>query len=145
MRAAPMARGSDDQDWRLQFETGEKTDPDELREELRRSIAEDVVLTHDDSRFFLYAKTQDALRSARDAVELATPERRLAAPLRISHWDDALGIWRQVDPPITDEPVPRSWHPRCLFVGVEGLLWERRNRGRDQPCDDVSRLEMGAV
>lgn len=98
-----MAREADVQSWRMQFEVAHGTHPDDLRRELRASIPEDVVLTHDGRAFFLYATTQEALNDASAAIELATRQQPLAKPPCISHWEDDLARWLQVDPPVDEQ------------------------------------------
>ncbi len=86
--------------------------PDEVYESLRQELAEEVVLTHDDSKFFLYAMSEPQLRDARELVEAAT---RAAERPRISRWDQDLGVWLQVDPPLTDQQA----HARRRQIAAE--------------------------
>ena len=61
----------------------------------------DVVLTHDGRLLFAYAVDQDAITAARRALESVLSHDQIKASIYISHWDDELDAWRQIDPPST--------------------------------------------
>ena len=96
----------DDQDWRLRADVA---DAQALHDRLRGArhfqrdteplISRDVVLSADDGVLFAYANTRAAIDETRAAVEHTLAADGPAATLRISHWDDSLGDWRQIDPP----------------------------------------------
>jgi hypothetical protein len=67
------------------------------------AASDDVVVTHDGSQLFAYAADEQALANARAAIEAKLREDGVEASARVSHWDDELDAWRQVDPPLTDE------------------------------------------
>jgi hypothetical protein len=98
-----MRRGKKERDWRLEFELAVGAHPDRLYARLRDSLGDEVVLTHNGARFFAYAAADEQLRSARGLIEVATWEHGLAKPPMISRWEPELVIWRQIDPPITDQ------------------------------------------
>ena len=103
---------SDDQDWRLQLDLDEATDLDglvsrvrsgehEFERDTKHALSDDVVLTHDGSRFFAYAPSESSIDGARDAIESVLQHERRKATIRVSHWDDGLRAWRQTEPPLT--------------------------------------------
>jgi hypothetical protein len=67
--------------------------------EIESSVAPDVVITHDGKLLFAYAASEPALVDARAAIESALREDAVGATIRVSHWDDELDDWRQIDPP----------------------------------------------
>ncbi len=67
------------------------------------AVPDDVVITHDGRRLFAYAATEAALTAARAAIEDALRRDGVGAGIRVSHWDDELGQWRQTDPPPSQE------------------------------------------
>ena len=103
---------SRDQDWRLRLDLDRSTDldglvahvrdrPDDLEGEARSVLSDDVVLTHDDDTFFAYAVNERAIDSARDAIESVLRSEQRKGAIRVSHWDENLRAWRQIDPPLT--------------------------------------------
>jgi hypothetical protein len=103
---------SDDQDWRLQLDLDEpadldrlvgrvRGDADEFERDTRGALSEDVVLTHDGSRFFAYAPSEASIDGARNAIESVLRNEQRKATLRVSHWDEDLRSWHQIDPPLT--------------------------------------------
>jgi hypothetical protein len=58
-------------------------------------LPSDVVVTHDGNALFAYAASERSIQLARKAVE-ALPHQ---ATILISHWDEQLDDWLQVDPP----------------------------------------------
>jgi hypothetical protein len=103
---------ADDQDWRLQLELDEPADLDALvgrvrggadafERDARSTLNEDVVLTHDGSRFFAYAPSEASIDGARDAIESVLRKEQRKATVRVSHWDESLRTWHQIDPPLT--------------------------------------------
>lgn len=105
----------DQKDWRLQAAL-ELDDPKPLLGgllarlrggpavigEIESSVAPDVVITHDGKLLFAYAASDSALAGARTAIEAALRNDGVAATIRVSHWDDELDDWRQIDPPLSD-------------------------------------------
>lgn len=98
-----MRRSSKDRDWRLEFELAVGSHSDRLYGGLRDDLGDEIVLTHNGARFFAYSATDEQLRSARALVDVATWEHGLAKPPMISRWEPELLIWRQIDPPISDQ------------------------------------------
>jgi hypothetical protein len=103
---------ADDQDWRLQLDLDEavdldrlvgqvRGDTDEFERDTRRTLSEDVVLTHDGSRFFAYAPSEQSIDGARAAIESVLRNEQRKATIRLSHWDEDLRTWHQIDPPLT--------------------------------------------
>jgi hypothetical protein len=73
----------------------------EVVREVQAAIPHDVVLTHDGSLLFAYAADQAVLTATRRAIESVLGHDGIKASIYISHWDDALDAWRQIDPPST--------------------------------------------
>lgn len=109
-----------DQDWRMQAQlevpeaggalrdlVGRLRGPD-LVEEVEAKVPRDVVITHDGKLLFAYAAEQATLDAARSAIEGVLGEDGISASVRISHWDDELEKWRQIDPPPTAEERERE-------------------------------------
>ena len=103
---------SRDQDWRLRLDLDRSTDldtlvghvrdrPDDLEGEARSVLSDDVVLTHDDDTFFAYAANERAIDDARDAIDSVLRSEQRKGAIRVSHWDENLRAWRQIEPPLT--------------------------------------------
>jgi hypothetical protein len=114
----------EDQDWRLAAELEEPGDHHGLLDrvhdkygktahEAGAGVAEGVAITHDGHRLFAYASSQAALASAREGIAAACGHHGLTAAYVVSHWDDDLDRWRQVDPPETAEHAEQT-HARDL-------------------------------
>jgi hypothetical protein len=67
------------------------------------AVADDVVLTHDGNMLFAYAPTRPALDGARAAVEAALHADGTAARVYVSHWDERVDEWVQVEPALAGE------------------------------------------
>jgi hypothetical protein len=67
--------------------------------EVQAAIPHDVVLTHDGRLLFAYAADQDAITATRRALESVLSHDEIKASIYISHWDEELDAWRQIDPP----------------------------------------------
>jgi hypothetical protein len=106
---------SEDQDWRLTAELdaadkhgaldrllGRVRGPDVV-EEIEEALPHDVVITHDGKMLFAYAASEDAIRAARRVIEEVLQRDGIDAKIVVSHWDEELDEWRQVDPPLTAE------------------------------------------
>ncbi len=106
------AETSDEQDWRLQAELAVADASGALRdvlarlrdgkvvEEIETSVPRDVVITHDGKLLFAYAADEDTLRQARQAIAQVLARDGIQAQVRIGHWDEDVGEWVQVDPPL---------------------------------------------
>jgi hypothetical protein len=105
----------EDQDWRLKAELdvadtrgaldhllGRVRGPDVVQE-VRAAVGHDVVITHDGKLLFAYAETESALAGARTAIESALLSDGANAGISVSHWDQQLDDWRQIDPPLSGE------------------------------------------
>jgi hypothetical protein len=73
----------------------------EVVHEAQAAIPHDVVLTHDGSLLFAYAANQETITATRRALESVLSHDGIEASIYVSHWDDALDAWRQIDPPST--------------------------------------------
>jgi hypothetical protein len=106
---------SEDEDWRLTAELdaadkrgaldrllGRVRGPD-IVEEIEEALPHDVVITHDGKMLFAYAAGEDAIRAARRLIEQVLQRDGIDAKIVVSHWDEELDEWRQVDPPLTAE------------------------------------------
>src|SRR5437588_2873796 len=67
------------------------------------AVADDVVLTHDGNTLFAYAPARPALDAARAAVEAALHADGIAARVYVSHWDERVDEWVQVEPALAGE------------------------------------------
>jgi hypothetical protein len=115
---ADHSTDADLQDWRLQAELQARAVPHGVLDRLRgsdggaqdagSSVPHDVVITHDGKQLFAYASDQATLTSARAAIERALQEDGIAATIRVSHWDDQLDDWHQIDPPLSAEEQRRE-------------------------------------
>lgn len=105
----------EDEDWRLtaELDTADKRGaldrllgrvrgPDVV-EEIEEALPHDVVITHDGKMLFAYAASEDAIRTARRASEEVLKRDGIGAKIVVSHWDEELDEWRQVDPPLSAE------------------------------------------
>jgi hypothetical protein len=98
----------EDQDWRLQAELA-VADHDEALKAVMQDLAgradgdgdDASVVTHDGATLFAYAATRAGIDAARDAVGSALAAHAVEGAFRISHWDDRIAGWLQVDPPLT--------------------------------------------
>ena len=77
-------------------------------DEAHAAVGPDVAITHDGHRVFAYAGWQSALASARESIAAACDHHGLTASYVVSHWDDDLNRWRQVDPSETAEQAERT-------------------------------------
>jgi hypothetical protein len=69
---------------------------------LEAAVPKDVVITHDGERLYAYAADEATILATRRAIESAAAREGLSASaIGISHWDDELDDWRQIDPPPT--------------------------------------------
>jgi hypothetical protein len=75
----------------------------ELVDDVRRALAPGVVVTHDGPVLFAYGATHAEIEAARERIEAVLEGDGQPAALSVSHWDDTLGDWRQVDPPLSAE------------------------------------------
>jgi hypothetical protein len=106
---------SEDQDWRLtaELDASDKRSalervlarvrgPDVV-EQLEQALPHDVVITHDGKMLFAYAASELAIEAARRVIEQVLQRDAVAAKIVVSHWDEQLDEWRQVDPPPSAE------------------------------------------
>jgi hypothetical protein len=105
----------DKKDWRLQISPALDDPKPALAGLLKRlrgepsaipgatsGVADDVVITHNGELLFAYAASESALDGARASIEAALRDQRLDATITVSHWDEGLFGWRQVDSPLDD-------------------------------------------
>jgi hypothetical protein len=105
----------DDQDWRLRADLADPAamhaklrDAAQLEAEVKPRVGDDVVLSYDDDTLFAYANTRGAIDRARRAIEGQLAADGSAASLQISHWDDAISEWHQVEPPLPEQDFERE-------------------------------------
>jgi hypothetical protein len=109
-----------DQDWRMQARLdvpeagaalrgliGRLRGPDVVAE-IEAKVPRDVVITHDGKLLFAYAAEQATLSAARVALEGVLADDGIGASVSVSHWDDELEKWRQIDPAPTAEERERE-------------------------------------
>jgi hypothetical protein len=104
---------SQDQDWRLRIElagSGGRAALDRLLasgrgetgSEMRPEVPRDVAITHDgNDRLFAYAATREEITATRAAMETVARRDGVKASSDVSHWDQDVDAWVQVDPPLT--------------------------------------------
>jgi hypothetical protein len=111
---------SEDQDWRLTAELqvtdrrgalerllGRVREP-EIVEEIETALPHDVVVTHDGNLLFAYASSEEEIGQARRVIEEILRRDGIDARIVLSHWDEELDEWRQVDPPPAGEEARRE-------------------------------------
>jgi hypothetical protein len=103
---------SDEEDWRLKVEVDARSTGHQLDHLLRSvrgasggsagaGVPHDVAITHDgDSRLFAYAAGKAALMAARAAIQAVLDRDGVTTSVEVSHWDEDLDEWVQVDPPL---------------------------------------------
>lgn len=105
---------TDDQDWRLRLAFDDAKAAGAVFDRLRgheKVLGSEVggvlpfgaVLSHDDDTLFVYASTRSGVDSARRAINGVLHTVGDRADLRISHWDEDVGEWCQVEPPLSGE------------------------------------------
>jgi len=67
-----------------------------IANQARALLPHEIVITHDGKDIFAYATAKPAVQSARTAIQALAGR----ASAVISHWDDGLDEWVQVDPPL---------------------------------------------
>jgi hypothetical protein len=113
--ATDAPESSTEQDWRLKAELdavdrrsaldhvlGRVHGPDVVKE-VGAAVGHDVVITHDGKLLFAYAAGEAALKAARSAIENVLARDNIKASILVSHWDDDLDEWHQIDPPLSGE------------------------------------------
>lgn len=106
---------ADDQDWRLEAELdtpdrrgaldrllGRLRGPDVVHD-IESRLPHDLVVTHDGNRLFAYAAAEQDVRAARRTIEEVLTRDGVSAQIVLSHWDDELEEWKQIDPPPVGE------------------------------------------
>ena len=99
----------DDQDWRLRALVpggGGKLDHllADVRADAGAGIPDDVAITHDgEDLLFAYASSKAEIESTKSAANAAARRHGIEATVDISHWDEGLDEWVQVDPPLTGD------------------------------------------
>lgn len=108
-----MGGVSQDQDWRLRVEldgSGGRAALDRLlasgrgetRSEVQPEVPSDVAITHDGNhRLFAYAANREEITATRAAIETVARRDGVNATSDVSHWDQDVDAWVQVDPPLT--------------------------------------------
>jgi hypothetical protein len=102
----------EDQDWRLRAQLHEPQQRAALERILERlhgggvahdaqaAVGPDVAITHDGSVLWAYAASSEALGAARRAIEQVLRDDGLTGDITVSHWDESVDDWLQVDPPL---------------------------------------------
>lgn len=112
---------SEDQDWRLTAELdaedrrgvldgllGRLRGGTDVVEEIEARLPHDVVLTHDGNLLFAYAASEEEIRAAGAVIRRVLQAEGVHARIVLSHWDEELDEWVQVDPPPSPEEVRRE-------------------------------------
>jgi hypothetical protein len=106
---------STEDDWRIEIDGdgGDLTALDRLVDSARARIdafgrgsgeqlGDEIVVTHDGNRAFIYAASAAALTLARKGATAALGQQGVSVPvMKVSHWDANLRDWRQTEPPLT--------------------------------------------
>jgi hypothetical protein len=152
---------TDDQTWRLRAAFGHANSAGDVLERLRGRdeilgsevgglLPFGVELSRNDRVLLAYASTRSGIDGARRVIEGVLHAAGLSADVCLSRWDEDVGAWRQVDPPLAgserelDEARAReamryetrelsflvAWTDRAL---VEGLVLDLA-RSRDLDC-----------
>ncbi len=142
---------SEDQDWRLQAQLDVedkrgaldgvmghiRPHRDEVVDDVQAAVAPDVVITHNGELLFAYASSEDALQTARRAIEEVLQHDGIKAHISVSHWDHDRDDWLQVDPPLSGEALraeqerehdAEALETRTLVAGAGNLIkrsWEQ--------------------
>ena len=111
----------------------QRTRAADLVDDVRAAVVHEVVVTHDGRELFAYGATDSMLDAARVAIDAAAASRQLTARVVLSHWDDTLDAWRQIEPPpldvleLTDEAAAgaRTIETRTLVCVAGRLVRER--------------------
>jgi len=108
---------SEDQDWRLKaaLETQDMrrvlddvlaaVRAPQVVEETGETLPHDVAVTHDGNVLFVYAASRESLATARRAIEAVLRRGAVGSSIYVSHWDDAVDQWVQVEPPPSEEQL----------------------------------------
>jgi hypothetical protein len=111
---------SEDQDWRLTAELDAEDRRGALErllarirgrdlvDEIEAELPHDVVVTHDGDLLFAYAATEQEIRAAREVIERVLEREGIDARIVLSHWDEELDEWIQVDPPPDPDEARRE-------------------------------------
>jgi hypothetical protein len=136
---------SHDQDWRLRLDLDESTDldgllsrvrdhPDHLEGETKAALSDDVVLTHDGDTFFAYAVKERAIDDARDAIETVLRNEQRGGAISVSHWDEGLRAWRQIDPPLTSAQEEQLQKANAAEEGGQAIAAGAESETRTVTC-----------
>jgi hypothetical protein len=123
--------GGEQQDWRMQAELAvpevrgvlhdllERLRGSDVVKEIEATVPHDVVITHDGRLLFAYAADRATLSAVRRAIEAVLEREGIEASVRVSHWDEELDRWLQVDPPLSLEERARQQAARREAGAVE--------------------------
>jgi hypothetical protein len=114
-----MTGDTGDQDWRLDAElesggSGLDAFLGRLRQggvahDVKAGMPDDVVVTHDGTRLFIYAFDRDTLGRAQTTLERVAAEDAVTMKsIRSSHWDRGIDEWRPVDASSSAEDTRRQ-------------------------------------
>jgi hypothetical protein len=130
----------DGRDWRLRCELRiaeprpvlgrlvERLRDAEVVDELRASVSDQVVITHDGSRLFAYAADRVAIERARAAIESVLAREGIEARLLLSRFSAELDEWVDPERPAgAEQParsVPHRPETRTLVATVGRMIRE---------------------
>jgi hypothetical protein len=103
---------TDDQNWRLRAVFGDAESAGDVLERLRGReevlgnevgglLPFGVTLSRNDRVLLVYASTRSGIDGARRTIEGVLHAAGLSAGVCLSRWDEDVGAWRQVDPPLS--------------------------------------------
>jgi hypothetical protein len=95
---------SEDQDWRLTAELDVAETRGALDRLLGRVRGGDVV-EEIEAELPHYAAGEEVIEAARRVIEQVLRRDGVGAKIAVSHWDEEVDEWRQVDPPLSAEQV----------------------------------------
>jgi hypothetical protein len=105
---------SDSQEWRLAADIESEADgaldrlvalTDQTNGDAFFELPEDIVLTHDGDRLFVYAGSRAGIDAVRAIIEGPFASEIVTARIVITCWDDETGVWQQIDPPPSEEEL----------------------------------------
>jgi hypothetical protein len=121
-------------DWRLQFDLDPSSPvagllaavrEHEIDDDVRARLGERVVVSHDASRLFLYADSEEALREAESVVRPLLDDHGVAGTATLTRWHPEEERWEEASVPLPGTP--------------EEHAAERARRARDEAAESRAR------
>jgi hypothetical protein len=102
---------------------GERMRSLELDEEARKELGENVIITRDGPRFYLYAETEARARAAERVVLDLLDEHELTADIAVTRWHPVEEAWEDAAVPLPQTETELEAERASMLVGhaVVGL------------------------